>query len=230
MSIKKKPIFYTELSYVIGLALTAVATALMTVADFGLSMIAAPAYLLHLKISEFLPFYTFGMSEYVFQAFLLILLTVIMRKGKLSYLLSFVTALIYGILLDIMMSIIAFIPNDVFAARVLLFIAGVLVCSFSIALLFNTYLPPEAYELFVKEFSEKFGISIGKVKTVYDCTSCVVSIIMSFLFFGFGVFSGIGWGTVICALTNGWLIGKMSAWLEQKFTFADKLALKNKIN
>ena len=80
------------------------------------------------------------------------------------------------------------------------------------------------------EFSEKFGISIGKVKTVYDCTSCVVSIIMSFLFFGFGVFSGIGWGTVICALVNGWLIGKMSAWLEQKFTFADKLALKNKIN
>ena len=227
---KQKKTFFSEYAYVFGIILLALATALTERADFGLSMVVAPAYLIHLKVSEFLPFYTFGMSEYVFQAFLLILLTVIMRKGKLSYLLSFVTALFYGILLDIMMSIIAFIPNDVFAARVLLFIAGVLICSFSIALLFNTYLPPEAYELFVKEFSEKFGISIGKVKTVYDCTSCVVSIIMSFLFFGFGVFSGIGWGTVICALTNGWLIGKMSAWLEQKFTFADKLALKNKIN
>ena len=71
MNVKKKPIFYTELAYVIGLILISFATALMTVADFGLSMIAAPAYLLHLKISEYLPFFSFGMASYAFQALLL---------------------------------------------------------------------------------------------------------------------------------------------------------------
>ena len=95
---KGKRIFYSEIAYLAGILLLAFGTALMEKADFGMSMIVAPAYLLHLKVSEFLPFFTFGMSEYVFQAILLILLSVILRKVKKSYFLSFVTAIIYGMI------------------------------------------------------------------------------------------------------------------------------------
>ena len=92
--------FYTEAAYIVGLIVLAVGTALMEKANFGMSMVVAPAYLLHLKISQTLPFFSFGMAEYVFQAFLLVLVIVAVRKFKLSYLLSFVTAVIYGFVLD----------------------------------------------------------------------------------------------------------------------------------
>ena len=89
---KGKRVFYNELTYLFGLLILALGTALMERADFGISMVVAPAYLLHLKVSEYLPFFSFGMSEYVFQAVLLILLALVMGKFKKSYLLSFATA------------------------------------------------------------------------------------------------------------------------------------------
>ena len=39
----------TELAYVLGLVILAFGTALMERANFGMSMVVAPAYLLHLK-------------------------------------------------------------------------------------------------------------------------------------------------------------------------------------
>ena len=48
----KKSIFHTELSYVFGMLILALGSAMMTYADFGLSMVVAPAYLLHLMVSQ----------------------------------------------------------------------------------------------------------------------------------------------------------------------------------
>lgn len=42
-----KKTFYTEWAYVAGLLLIAAGVVLMEKADFGMSMIVAPAYLLH---------------------------------------------------------------------------------------------------------------------------------------------------------------------------------------
>jgi uncharacterized membrane protein YczE len=96
----KKRVFYTEAAYLIGLAVIALGAALMAAADFGMSMVVAPAYLLHLKISRYLPFFSFGMAEYTLQAVLLLVLVLLLRRFKLSYLFSFVTAVFYGLLLD----------------------------------------------------------------------------------------------------------------------------------
>ncbi|MBR7150372.1 MAG: hypothetical protein IKD01_05085, partial [Oscillospiraceae bacterium] len=68
---KEKKVFYTEAAYVIGILGLALGTAFMERPDFGVSMVVAPAYLLHLKISQFFPFYSFGMSEYMLQLVLL---------------------------------------------------------------------------------------------------------------------------------------------------------------
>lgn len=227
---KGKRVFYSELAYVVGILILAFGTALMEKADFGLSMVVAPAYLLHLKLSQTFSFYTFGMSEYVFQAVLLILMSILVHKFKISYLLSFATAILYGLLLDGMMGIVALFPLEGIVWQGVFFLAGFFICAIGIALLFHTYIPPEAYEMFVKEFSEKYAVPIPKVKTTYDCCSCALSIVLSFVFFGFGVFVGVKWGTVVCALLNGWMIGKISGWLEKRFDFKDALSLRKKLN
>ena len=51
----KKHTFYTEFAYFFGILILALGTAFMEAADFGVSMIVAPAYLLHLKLSQVLP-------------------------------------------------------------------------------------------------------------------------------------------------------------------------------
>lgn len=218
----KKPVFYKELSYVFGLLILVFATALTERADFGMSMVVAPAYILHLKLSQVLPWFSYGVAAYVVQGVLLVIMMLILRRFRLSYLFSFVTAVLYGILVDWLMAMVAYFPADTFAWRLLWYVLGTVLCSFSIALLFHTYLAPEAYDLFVKELSRKFGWKIDKVKTCYDCASLLISVILSFSFFGFGQFQGVKLGTLVCALVNGFLIGQFSKLLEKHFDFQNR--------
>jgi len=222
----KKKVFYTEMAYVLGIVILALGTALMEKANYGMSMVVAPAYLLHVKISQTLPFFSFGMAEYTLQAVIIVLLALVMRRFKLSYLFSFCTAVIYGLTLDSVMMMTGGLPAASMVLRIVYYFLGMLLCSIGVSLLFHTYIAPEAYELFVKEVSAKIGIDIHCFKTAYDCVSCAIGVILSFAFFGLWRFEGVKWGTVVCALINGKLIGLFSHAMEKHFTFADSLKLR----
>ena len=224
---KRKKVFLSELAYIAGILALAFGTALMERADFGMSMVVAPAYLLYLKISQYLPWFTFGMSEYMLQAVLIVILSVVLRKFKNSYLFSFATAVLYGFMLDLSIEGISAIDLNGIAWQLVFFISGMALCSTGISLLFHTYIAPEAYELFVKEISATYNLNINKVKTVYDCCSCVIGIALSFAFFGIGHFEGVKLGTIFCALINGSLIGQISRLLESEFVFKDALPWRN---
>ena len=219
----KKRVFYTEVSYILGLIIMAFGAAFTEIADFGMSMIVAPAYILHLKVVEILPWFSFGVAEYCMQGLIVLLTVIMVRKFKISYLFSFITALLYGTILDRAIYVVSFCQSDSLWIRMVWFIIGTVLCSIAVALFFHTYISPEAYELIVKEISSKYSININKVKTLYDCSSAFLSVVLSFCFFGFGVFRGVGIGTILCALINGSLIGKISAFLEQRFEFVNKL-------
>lgn len=222
----KKRVFYTEWAYVLGMILLAAGTAMMEKADFGMSMVVAPAYIMHLKISEILPFFSFGMAEYTLQALILLGMMLIMRRVKRAYFFSFVTAVIYGFLLDGAIYLASLIPAFGVIGRGVFFLAGQAVCAAGIAMLFHTYIPPEAYELFVKEISAKINMGIHKFKTIYDCASCLVSVILSFIFFGWGRFEGVKAGTIFSALVNGLMIGQCAGFMEKRWEFRDGLKMK----
>ena len=221
----KKRTFYCEAAYALGIAFLAIGTAMMEKADFGMSMVVAPAYLLHLKISETFAFFSFGMAEYMFQALLILALMLIRRKAKKAYLYSFATAVVYGLALDTAIAAMSMLPVSM-ALRAVYYAAGMVVCSAGVACLFETYITPEAYELFVKEIAGMTGRPITRVKTAYDCTSCAAAVALSFVFFGFGRFEGVKLGTIFCALINGRLIGRISAWMKARYAFEDGLKLR----
>ena len=58
-----KRTFSTELAYVFGIVFVARGVVLMEKADFGVSMVVAPAYLLYRWLSPVWSFVTFGMAE-----------------------------------------------------------------------------------------------------------------------------------------------------------------------
>ena len=217
--------FYAETAYLLGVVILAFGTSLMTTADLGLSMIVAPAYLLHLKLSKTFSFFSFGMAEYTLQAVLILLTILIVRKFKLSYLFSFFTAVLYGFLLDGALFLISLLPEVIttmISVRILFYTVGFIINTAAISLLFHTYISPEAYELIVKEISRKFHFDISKTKTVYDCLSLLLSVVLSFSFFGLWQFEGISIGTLLCTLLNGPFIGLFTRFFEKRFSFTDR--------
>ena len=221
-----RPVFSNELAYVVGIIAVAFGVAFMEKANFGVSMVVAPAYLLYLKLSPSYPSFTFGMAEYTLQAVLLVAMMIILRKFKLSYLFSFVTAVVYGFTLDFCMWSVKGIDAQPVWARFVMFLWGMVLCSIGISFFFHSYISPEVYELFVKEVSHHIGMDINRFKTIYDCSSCAISIAMSFAFFGMWHFEGVKLGTVFCALVNGSMIGAVSKFLESHFEFKDCLKLR----
>ena len=91
-----KRTFSTELAYVFGIVFVALGVVLMEKADFGVSMVVAPAYLLYRWLSPVWSFVAFGMAEYCLQAVLLLAMCLLLRF-RVSYLFSFVTAVVYGL-------------------------------------------------------------------------------------------------------------------------------------
>jgi len=220
----KKHIFYTEMAYLLGTLILALGTAMTERGGFGISMVVAPAYLLHLRLSQLWTWFTFGVAEYLLQAVVLLLLAVLMRRGKIYYLLSFVNTVVYGLVLDGFIRLLAWVPAVGLWQRLALYIPGVLLCCLGISLLFHSYLPPAAYELFVKEIAKRFHKPIHSCKTVYDIVSLTAATVMSFAFFG-GI-QGIGIGTVACAFTYGIVIRFFSKHLERIWHFRDRFTLR----
>lgn len=209
----------SEATYVAAIILLSLAVAILSAADFGISMIVAPAYLLSLKTGVL----TFGQAEYVIQAGLFVVLCLLLRKFRFVYLFSFVTCLIYGFVLDLWRMIPFFNPSitppgsmDLWL-RAIMFVSGVILTSFSVALFFKTYLYPQVYDFFVKAVSSRYGIKISVLKTIVDLSCLTASVIMTFAFFG--RIEGIGWGTLVMAVINGTIIGFFSKILDKFFDF-----------
>ena len=210
--IKKSDVIY----WIIGMILCALGVALCTKANFGLSMIAAPPYILHVWLRDLFPWYTQGMSEYVWEGIVLIITCIIIRKFKARYLLSFITAVIFGLLIDGWLLVLG--GNGAYTSliiRIIAFVAGFSITTFAIACFFRTVLPLQVYELSVKEIAtdEKHPRDMIKVKRFFDIAMLGITVLMA-LFLTHS-WEGIGLGTVIMTVFNATLINLFSKLLDK---------------
>lgn len=206
---------YSEAAYLLALLLLSLSVALLTAADFGVSMIVAPAYILSKKLG----FLTFGQSEYVIQGLLFLVFCVCMRKVRGVYFVSFVTGLIYGGVLDAWRALVPLFNESItpvgsmpMGVRLLMFAVGVPLCSLSIAMFFHVYLYPQVYDFFVKGVSARYHLDRTRFKRLFDGSFFLLSCGMTLLFFR--SFVGVGWGTVVMTLVNGVIIG----WFDRLLT------------
>ena len=222
----KKPTVYTEAAFAVGLLLLAIATAFMAYGGFGVSMVAAPAYIIHLKLSPTIPFFTFGATGYLIEALVLLTMVAIIRKGNPLFLLSFATAVLYGFLLDGVSLFTGLLPEKVPVLQVCLYILGAILCSAAISLILLCYFPPAAHEMFVKKVSAYLNMPFSRLKLLYDCSALAISVVLSLLFFG--ALQGIGVGTVVCAFVNGPMIRGFTNLLNKHITFRDAFHLRTR--
>ena len=208
---------FNEAGWAIAMVLLTFGVCLMTKADFGVSMVVSPAYVIHIALSKIWSWYTFGTSEYIFQGVLLIVMCLIVRRFNWRYLLSFADAVLYGLILDMWFLILGRATFEGLAMRVAGYVAGLLLSGISVALFFRTYMPIEVYDLFVTETVERYSFNPLAVKWIYDLSMLALAIIITLVFNG-GLI-GIGWGTVVCAVINSPLISLSGKVFDRFFEF-----------
>ena len=217
-----------ELNWVLGVFLVALGVAICNRADLGISMIAAPAFILADAVHPLWSGFTVGMAEYLVQGLIVIITCLICWRFDWRYLLSFLTAVIYGYVVDMWMLIIGTEPFAELWLRWVMLIVGDIVTCVGVAFFFRSYLPVEAYELCVHEIARVHKLNMHHVKWVFDFSCLAVSIILAFSIFGDATtfdwatiythsFHHIGLGTIVTTLISAPLIRMASALLRNLF-------------
>lgn len=208
-----------ELAWLLGVLLCSLGVCFSARSGFGVSMVVAPAYVLHRFLSPDIPWMTFGAAEYLLQGVLILLLCVAVQRFKWKYLLSFFTAVCYGFALDFWRMLFG---TDVYPElwqRVVACAAGALITAFAIALYLHTYLPQQGYELVVKELTERYRFRLGRVKWLYDISSLLIAILLMLALFRSFSTDMVGVGTLLLTVVNTPLITLSGRLLDRFFTF-----------
>ena len=218
MKERKKIGKMNEIAWVIGIFVCGFGVCLCTKADFGLSMIAAPPYILHYALRDALPWFTQGRAEYIWQAVLLLGMCAAVRRFRWRYLLSFGAAFVAGTAIDCWFLLLGGnAPYETMAVRIAAFAAGEILTSIAIAFVFRTSWPIQIYELLVRELADRYGWKVDRVKMVNDVSMFVLSAALSFIltrgFHGFGI------GTVLITVVNAPLIALFGKIIDRLFTF-----------
>ncbi len=217
-----------ELLWVFGTVFVALGVSICSKADLGVSMIAAPAFVVSEAITGLWSGFSVGVTEYIIQGLLLIVMCAVVGRFNLKYLLAFAVSVIYGYTLNFFIWVLGPLSFEAVWLRWVMLIVGDLITAFGVACFFRTYMPLQVYELFVAEIAVKFKISIPKVKSGFDISLLIVSVLLAFTLFGdagefnwqeigYKSFHSIGLGTLLTTAINSPFIALMGKFIDKFF-------------
>ena len=172
-----------ELMWILGILFVALGVCLCSKSDLGVSMIAAPAFIVYEAVQSYWSGFSVGMIDYLIQGIILCIVCIVIRKFNWRFLLAFLTSVIYGYVLDMWILIFKNVIIDPIYLKWIILIIGDCSIAFGVACFFRTYLPLEVAELAVKEISFSYKLQITKFKWVYDAICLVVSFILAISIF-----------------------------------------------
>lgn len=218
----------SELLWLFGVVFVAFGVAICSKADLGVSMIAAPAFVLSEVLQTLWSGFSVGVTEYIFQGFLLLVMCLAVRRFNWRYLLAFAVAIIYGYTLDLFLFLLEGVRIDATWIRWVMLVVGDVIVALGVACFFRTYLPLQVYELFVSEIASHFKLKLTKTKHAFDLSLLVISIVLALLLFrdvvafdwttvGHASFHCIGLGTLLTTAINSPLIGLMCRLIDRIF-------------
>ncbi len=212
--------------WLFGIVFVALGVAICSKADLGVSMIAAPAFVVSEALLPLWRGASVGVMEYIIQGVMLVLLCLVIGRFRWRYLLAFAVAVLYGYVLNFFLWLMGGVSFDAVWLRWVMLIVGDCVTAFGVACFFRTRMPLQVYELFVAELSSRFGLNINKVKGCFDVSLLVISVVLAFTLFGdvrtfdFGTiwyqsFHSIGLGTLVTTAINSPIIALMGKGIDR---------------
>lgn len=222
-----------ELLWLMGSVFVALGVAICSKARLGVSMIAAPAFVVFDAIEPYCRLLSVGVIEYIIQGIILILLCLIVRRANWRYLFAFAVAVVYGYILNFFLWILGGVEFDAVWLRWVMLIVGDIFTAFGVACFFRTYMPLQVYELFVAEASDCFHININAMKWIFDISLLGLTILLAVVMFGESgsfdwskiastSFHSIGLGTIVTTAINAPIISLMGRLIDRCFDKAPR--------
>ena len=186
--------------YCLGLWILAFGIALSVNSNLGVSPVSSLPYVVSLitKIS-------LGTCTTIVYALYILLQMVLSRKFRPALLLQLVFSTIFGWFVDAAKFLLGDFCLPTYFGQLAMLAASILLIGFSLVLYIDVDLAPMPAEGLVGCIAAKNGKSFSKMKTLFDCTSVLVAVVLSFLFLG--RLTGIREGTVLTALLAGRMMG-----------------------
>ena len=218
----------SEILWLMGIVFVALGVAICSKADLGVSMIAAPTFVIQEAVSPLWSGFSVGVVEYLVQGLVLVILCVTVRRFNWRYLLAFAVAVVYGYTMNFFLWILGGVSFDAAWLRWVMLLVGDILVAFGVACFFHTYMPLQVFELFVAELADRYKLNIHRVKTVFDLTLLAVSVSLALILFGdigsfdwrsvgYSSFHSIGLGTLVTTAINSPLISLMSRLIKRIF-------------
>ena len=218
----------SELLWLFGIAFVALGVAICSKANLGVSMIAAPTFVVQEAIADLWDGFSVGVVEYLVQGLVLIILCLAVRRFNWRYLLAFLVAVIYGYTMNLFLWILGDVSFDAVWFRWVMLIVGDIFIAFGVACFFHTYMPLQVFELFVAELADRYKLNLHRVKTIFDITLLFISVTLALVLFGdmadfdwstigYNSFHSLGLGTLVTTFINSPLINLMSRLVSKYF-------------
>lgn len=218
----------SELLWLFGVIFVALGVAICSKADLGVSMIAAPTFIVYEAIAHLWSDFSLGVTEYLLQGVILILLCLVIRRFRFRYLFAFAVAVIYGYVLNFFVWALGDVPFTAVWLRWIMLIVGNCITAFGVACFFRTYMPLQVHELFVAELVDRFRLKLNKTKAVFDISLLVVSVLLALILFGDAPtfdwstigrrsFHSLGLGTLVTTAMNSPVIALMGKLIDRCF-------------
>lgn len=187
------------LLFIISLFFAALGVAFTKHGELGVSPISSVPNVLSYKYT----FLSMGNWLIIWNCLMIVGQILILRKKfQLIQLLQVPLSVLFGYFTDFGLWCVSFIPADVYPVRILMVIIGVIVLGFGISLSVIANVIMNSGEAFVKVLADAVHKNFGNVKTVFDISCVLLSIVLSLIFFNFSIV-GTREGTIIAALCTG---------------------------
>ena len=197
---KKKIALPGIVNFAIGLVMLSFGMAIMLAVKLGMS----PTASLPVTIYEVAGFLTAGRWITIIQIIFIIGAIIVSRQIKVSHVLSFLTVIIIGLLIDLFEFLLVPIVPGGLIMRLIIILASCLFMATGVSFLLLSRYPPIPDLFFMNELYIRHKISVGKTKMIVDIAFVIIAAILSY--FVLHEFIHVGVGTVISALSLGFLI------------------------
>jgi len=218
-----------ELMWVLGIFLVALGVTMSKKADLGVSMIAAPTFIVYEAIRP-LWAVSVGTVEYLVQGAILLIMCAVVQRVNWRYLLAFAVAVIYGYVMDMWMLVFKNVVISEAYLKWIMLIAGDVMTAAGVACFFRTYMPLQVHELFVAELSDRYSLKINRVKLVFDLSFLVLSVVLALAIFrdantfdwkniATTSYHSLGLGTIVTTFINAPIIAVIGKGLDKVFDY-----------
>ena len=185
----------------IGLFIMAIGVVFSVKSALGVSPVTCLANVVH-QISAI----DMGICTTATYCFYILVEVVILRRDfKPAMLLQIVASTIFGTLVSLATKLFVFLPApEIYIMRLVYLLCSIPIVAFGVMLYLTPQILPTPGEGLSIAISKKTGKSVANCKMITDCCLVVVSVVISLIFFGKLV--GVREGTVISALTVGFVM------------------------